>query len=132
MSATKTLIVDDNADLRQRVREVLALEPGIAVVGEATDGREALRQARQLEPDLILMDVRMPGMNGLDATRQLRSEMPQIQVIILTTYDLEEYRKAVALSGAVGYVVKRSMVNALLPMIKEVCWGQEQRYSIPV
>jgi len=121
MSAIKTLIVDDNAVFRRRVSELLTSEPDIAIVGEAADGREALRKARQLEPDLVLTDVRMPGMNGIDATRQLRCEMPEIQVIILTTYDLEEYRKAAAASGASGYVVKRSLVNALLPAIREVC-----------
>jgi DNA-binding NarL/FixJ family response regulator len=131
MSAIKTLIVDDNADFRRRVREILALELDIAVVGEAADGREAVRKARRLEPDLILMDVRMPRMNGINATHQLKREMPEIQVVILTTYDLEEYRKAAAASGASGYVVKRSLVNVLLPAIREVCWGQEQRYAVP-
>ena len=120
MSAVKTLIVDDNASFRRRVSELLTSEPDIAVVGEAADGREALRKARQLEPDIVLMDVRMPGMNGIDATRQLRREVPEIQVIILTTYDLEEYRKAVAASGASGYVVKKSMLETLLPTIQEI------------
>jgi DNA-binding NarL/FixJ family response regulator len=130
MSAVRTLIVDDNAGFRRRVKEFLAFEPDILVIGEAAGGREALRRARQLDPDLVLMDVRMPGMNGIDATRQLRREMPEIRVIILTTYDLEEYRKAAAASGASGYVVKRSLVNALLPAIREVCWGREQRDAV--
>ena len=132
MSAIKTLIVDDNASFRRRVSELLTSEPDIAVVGEAADGREALRKARQLEPDLVLMDVRMPGMNGIDATRQLRREVPEIQVIILTTYDLKEYREAAVASGASGYVVKSFLVNALLPAIREVCWGREQRDAVRV
>jgi DNA-binding NarL/FixJ family response regulator len=71
-------------------------------------------------------------MNGTDATHQLKREMPEIQVIILTVCDLEEYRKATAASGASGYVVKRSLVNALLPAIREVCWRREQCYAVPV
>jgi DNA-binding NarL/FixJ family response regulator len=129
-SKIKTLIVDDNADFRRRVREILALEPDIAVVGEADDGREAIRKARQLKPNLVLMDVRMPGMNGIDATHQLKREMPEIQVIILTMYDLEEYQRAAATSGADGYVVKSSLVNALLSSIREVCWEREQRCAV--
>lgn len=132
MSTIKTLIVDDNVGFRQRVRDILALEPDITVVGEAADGRAALHKARQLKPDLVLMDVRMPGMNGIYATHRLKREMPMIQVIMLTVYDLEEYRKATVASGADGYVVKRSLVNALLPAIREVCWGREQRYAVRV
>jgi DNA-binding NarL/FixJ family response regulator len=132
MSAIRTLIVDDNARFRRRVREMLALEPDITVVGEAADGREAVRKARRIEPDLVLMDVRMPGVNGIDATHQLKREMPEIQVIILTMYDLEEYRKAAADSGAGGYVVKRSLVTELLPAIRKACWERENHYAIPV
>ena len=127
MSAIKTLIVDDNAGFRRRVSELLTSEPDIAVVGEAADGREALRKARQLKPDLVLIDVRMPEMNGIDATRQLRREVPEIQVIILTTYDLEEYRKAVAASGASGYVVKKTVLETLLPTIQEICTAEEKQ-----
>jgi DNA-binding NarL/FixJ family response regulator len=78
------------------------------------------------------MDVHMRGMNGIDATHQLKCEMPAIQVIILTMYDLEEYRRAAAASGADGYVVKSSLVNALPPAIREVCWGREQHYALLV
>jgi DNA-binding NarL/FixJ family response regulator len=126
MSAIRTLIVDDNADFRRRVREVLSLEPDISVVGEAANGREGIHKARRLKPNLVLMDVRMPGINGIDATVQLKREVPETQVIILTRYDLEEYRKAVAASGASGYVVKKSVLETLLPTIQEICAEEEK------
>jgi DNA-binding NarL/FixJ family response regulator len=132
MSAIETLIVDDNAAFRWRVKEILALEPNIKIVAEAADGREAIRKARQFKPNLVLMDVRMPVMNGIDATRQLKREMPEIQVIILTMDDLQEYRKAAAASGAGGYVVKRSLVTALPPAIRAACLGQGKCRVIPL
>ena len=120
MRTTRTLVVDDNASFRQRVTELLAGEPDIEVIGEAAGGREAIRKARESRPDLVIMDLRMPGMNGLDATRELERGMPETCVIVLSQYDLEEYRKAAAASGASGYVVKRALLNALLPAIREV------------
>jgi len=114
----RTLIVDDNAGFRRRVKEFLASEPDIEVIGEAADGREAILKARELQPDLVLMDVRMPGINGLEATRQLKDEMPKLEVIILTIYDLQEYREAALASGASGYVVKKSLIEELLPAIR--------------
>ena len=114
----RTLIVDDHAALRRRVRDLLTSEPDIEVICEAADGMEALHQARQLKPDLILMDIHMPGINGLDATRTLRSEMPESRVIVLTMNDTQQYREAAAACGASGYVVKRSLAKALLPTIR--------------
>jgi two-component system response regulator NreC len=114
----RALIVDDYAVLRRRVRDLLTSEPDIEVVCEAADGMEALRQARQLKPDLILMDIRMSGINGLDATLTLRSEMPEIRVIVVTMYDMQEYREAAAACGASGYVVKRRLAETLLPTIR--------------
>jgi DNA-binding NarL/FixJ family response regulator len=127
MSAIKTLIVDDNVGFRRRVSEILVSESDIEVIGEATDGREALRKVRQLKPNLVLMDVRMPGLNGIDATAQLKREVPETKVIILTRYDLEEYRKAVAASGASGYVVKETVLETLLPTIHEICTAEEKQ-----
>ena len=92
-------------------------DPEINVVGEANDGVEAISKARDLEPDLVLMDVRMAGMNGLSATQQLKDEYPQMAIIILSTYDLQEYREAARARGASGYVVKMHMAEELLPTI---------------
>ena len=114
-----TLIVDDDAGFRQRVKQLLASEPDIEIIGEAADGREAILRAGELKPDLILMEVRMPGMNGVDATRQLKAEMPQLKVIMLTIFDLQEYREAAKASGASGYVIKKSLIQDLVPAIRD-------------
>jgi DNA-binding NarL/FixJ family response regulator len=117
---TRTLIVDDDASFRRRVEEILACEPDIEVVGEAADGQEAILKARELRPDLVLMDVRMPVMNGVHATRQLKGEMPGLKVIILSVFDLQEYREAAMASGASGYVIKKFLLGELLPAIRGV------------
>lgn len=121
MQRTRTLIVDDDGSFRQRIKELLATEPDIEVVGEAADGQEAIFEARELKPDLVLMDVRMPGLNGVNATRQLKDEMPELKVIILTIFDLQEYREAAIASGASGYVIKKSLLEELVPAIRDVC-----------
>jgi DNA-binding NarL/FixJ family response regulator len=123
MPITTTLIVDDDASFRRRVKELLASEPDIEIAGEAADGQEAILKARELKPDLVLMDVRMPGTNGISATRQLKDEMPELKVIILTIFDLEEYREAAMASGASGYVVKKCLIEELVPAIRQVVSG---------
>jgi DNA-binding NarL/FixJ family response regulator len=125
MQTTRTLIVDDDASFRRRVKEFLASEPDIEVVGEAADGQEGIFKARELQPDVVLMDVRMPGTNGISATRQLKDEMPELKVIVLTIYDLEEYREAAKASGASGYVIKKSLIEELVPAIRSV-WNSNQ------
>ena len=119
MCRIRIMIVDDNATFREQLKEFLASEPDIEVVGEAADGQEAIRKARELQPDVVLMDVRMPGINGIHATRQLKEEMSEVKVIILSLYDIDEYRKAALDSGASGYVVKKSIVQELLPAIRD-------------
>lgn len=120
MNSIRVLVVDDNAAFRQRVAEFLAAEPDLEVVGEAADGGEALLKARELAPDLVLMDVRMPGTNGISATRQIREQVPAVKVIVLSCFDVQEYREAAMASGASGYVFKRSLIENLLPAIKGV------------
>ena len=120
MRAIRTLVVDDHADFRRRLKEFLASEPEIEVVGEAGDAQEAILKARELQPDLVLMDVRMPGINGISATRQLKDEMPELKVLMLSLYDIDEYRKAALDSGASGYVVKIKLVQELIPAIRAV------------
>ena len=123
MQSTRTLIVDDDVRFRGYVKDLLASEPDIEVVGEASDGREAILKARALKPDLVLMDIRMPGMNGVNATRQLKDEMPEVNVIVVTAFDLQEYREAAIVSGASGYVVKKALVRELVPAIRGVQAG---------
>jgi DNA-binding NarL/FixJ family response regulator len=124
--SVKTLIVDGSADFRRRVRECLVSEADIEIVGEAADGQEAIYKARQLRPDLVLMDVRIPGLNGVDTLRCLKKELPATPIIILTMFELPVYKETVEANGASGYVIKRSMIETLLPTIREVCSGKEK------
>jgi len=116
----KILIVDDNPSFRKRVNDFLVSQEGYRVIGQASNGEEAISQALELNPDLVLMDVRMGGMNGLSATQRLKDEMPEIAIIILSKYDLHEYREAARIRGANGYVVKMNLVEDLLPTIQRV------------
>jgi len=117
MQKIQTLIVDDDSNFRKLVRTYLSANSNIDVIGEACDGMEAIEKANELQPDLILLDIRMPKMNGIEVTQQIKKSMPWIKIIILTFYDLEEYRKAVKTSGASGYVLKKLIVKDLLPTI---------------
>ena len=116
----KILIVDDNPGFRKRVKDFLSSQEGYGIIGEASNGEEAISLARDLNPDLVLMDVRMGGMNGLSATQRLRDQLPEIAVIVLSKYDLHEYREAARIRGANGDVVKMNMVDDLLPTIQQV------------
>ncbi len=120
----RTLIVDDNPGFLKRVRDFLVTCEGIEVVGEASDGEESISKALDLNPDLVLMDVRMGGMNGLNATQRMKDELPEVAIIILSKYDLHEYREAARIRGASGYVVKMHMVEELLPTIRRVMVDQ--------
>lgn len=121
----KTLIVDDDARFTRYISNFLATESEIEIVGKAADGEEAILKTRSLKPDLILMDIRMPGMNGLEATKLLKKEMPGLKVIILTVYDMDEYRQAAKAAGAVGYIVKKTINGDLIPVIKEIFQSKE-------
>ncbi len=114
----RTLIVDDDVRFRKFVKRILSDETDIEVVGEAKDGQQAILKARELKPDLVLMDLRMPQINGIDATRQLEKEMPEIRVIILTIFDIKEYREAATAIGAVDYILKKSINEELIPAIR--------------
>ena len=114
MQIIKVLLVDDNLKFLQFAKNILSGEKDIEVIGEATDGEEAISKAKELMPDIVLMDIRMPGMNGLGATSVLRRIMPEVKIVILTIYDIDEYRKAAETSGASGYILKKSIRNELI------------------
>ncbi len=118
METIRILVVDDNAGFRRRLKEFLASEPDIEVIGEAGNAQEAILKARELQPDLVLMDVSMPGTNGIDATRQLKDEMPEVKVIMVSLFDSRQYREAALASGASGYVTKKSLIEELMPAIR--------------
>jgi DNA-binding NarL/FixJ family response regulator len=102
----RVLVVDDQRLIRDGVASLLAIQPGIMVVGTAADGRLAVDAARTLAPDVILMDVRMPNMDGVEAVAILRHQAPGCRVIMLTTFDDEEYVIEALRAGATGYLLK--------------------------
>ena len=121
MSVT-VVIADDQALLRAGFRKLLDAEPDFTVVGEAADGVEAVTAVRKLRPQVVLMDIRMPNLNGLEATRLITRET-DTQVLILTTYDLDEYVFDALRAGASGFLLKDSPPDALLAGIVTVARG---------
>ena len=120
----RLLIVDDQALVRMGFRMLLDAEPGITVVGEAASGAEALELAAALLPDVVLMDVRMPGLDGIATTRQLLEISPRSRVIILTTFDLDEYAFGGLRAGASGFLVKDTRPAELLAAVRAVAGGE--------
>jgi DNA-binding NarL/FixJ family response regulator len=122
----RLLLVDDHAVVRQGLRMFLSLDPDFEIVGEATDGNAALKLARELQPDVELMDLLMPGMDGIEATGILRREMPDVEVIALTSV-LEDSSVVGAIrAGAIGYLLKDTEANELIRSIKAAAEGQVQ------
>ena len=118
------VLADDQALMRMGFRMVLEAEDDINVVGEASDGTAALAQAKALHPDVILMDVRMPGMNGIEATELIARECPGTRVLILTTFDLDEYAFAGLRAGASGFLLKDTRPTELAEAIRTVASGE--------
>ncbi|MFE6235057.1 response regulator [Cellulosimicrobium sp. NPDC057862] len=120
---TTVLLVDDQALLRMGFRLVIESEPDLEVVGEASDGRVALDQVAALAPDVVVMDVRMPGMDGIEATRRVVAEHPGTRVLVLTTFDVDEYAFAALRSGASGFLLKNARPHDLVDAIRTVAAG---------
>jgi len=110
----RTLIVEDNATFRKTFREVLCKKFPSMVVEEAMDGVDATEKVETFLPDLVFMDVRLPGESGLELTKKIKVSHPEINIIILTNYNLPEYRKAAFDSGADDFVVKESLNSAAI------------------
>jgi DNA-binding NarL/FixJ family response regulator len=122
-TVTTVLLVDDQSLLRMGFRLVLEAEPDLDVVGEAGDGRTAVDQVGALRPDVVLMDVRMPGMNGIEATERIVAAFPGTRVLILTTFDLDEYAFAGLRAGASGFLLKDAKPAELVAAIRSVASG---------
>jgi DNA-binding NarL/FixJ family response regulator len=120
----RVLIADDQALLRGGFRMILESQKDIEVVGEAADGREALEQARALEPDVVLMDIRMPELDGLEATRQLVGVDGAPRVLILTTFDLDEYVYEAMKAGASGFLLKEVRPEQLADAVRVIAAGE--------
>jgi len=118
----KVLLADDQPLLRTGFRMILEAEPDIEVVGEAGDGESAIRLARRLQPDVVLMDIRMPVMDGVQATRELARSDP-LRVLILTTFNLDEYVVEALRAGASGFLLKDVPATELVSAIRLVAAG---------
>ena len=121
---TTVLIVDDQPLQRFGFRMLLESTAGFEVVGEAAHGAEAVRQVAGLRPDVVLMDVRMPGMDGIEATRRIVANGGRSRVLVLTTFDLDEYAHAALRAGASGFLLKDALPEELLAGIRAVASGE--------
>ncbi len=120
----RVLICDDQVVVREGLRAILSTAPGIQVVGEASDGAEALELVPQTQPAVVLMDLKMPGMNGVQATRAIRDRCPGVRVLVLTTYDADEWVFDAIRSGASGYLLKDTPREGLIAAIKGTAAGK--------
>jgi NarL family two-component system response regulator LiaR len=117
----RVLLVDDHLLMRCRTRQQLEEIPFIQVIAEATDGFEAVALARTLSPELIFMDISMPGLDGIEATRRIIAELPQIRVIMLSSYEGKTFQENAQEAGAHAYVVKGESTELIAKAIEWVC-----------
>jgi DNA-binding NarL/FixJ family response regulator len=120
----KLLICDDQYVVREGLKAIFETDPSLLVVGTAADGAEALDLIPQLQPDLVLMDLKMPIMNGVQATRHIRQKYPDIKILVLTTYDADEWVFDAIRSGAAGYLLKDTRREALIAAIQDTMKGK--------
>ncbi|MEV6305827.1 response regulator transcription factor [Actinoplanes sp. NPDC051861] len=125
----RVLVADDQALIREGIASLLSIEPGIEVVGTAADGREAVALAVQTRPDVVLMDVRMPVLDGLRAAELLREKLPACRVLMLTTFDDEEYVVRALRAGTGGYLLKDLPPRELARAVRLVNEGVDQHDS---
>lgn len=124
MNPIRILVVDDHALVRTGFRMILEAEPGIEVAGEASDGLEAVAAVARLRPDVVLMDVRMPNLDGIAATRRILESGSEARVLVLTTFDLDEYVYEALRAGASGFLLKDVPPERLVAGIRAVAAGE--------
>jgi len=123
MSPISVLLVDDHNIVRQGLKALLMAEQDINVVAEAQSGREAVQLATQLRPEIVIMDLAMPLLNGWEATRQILKAVPNVRIIILSTYDTDEHIQQAIGAGAAAYLIKQTAAADLVKAIREVKKG---------
>jgi len=121
--SVRIAIADDEALVRGGFRAILDAEPGFEVVAEAADGRQALAAADRFDPHVVVMDIRMPELDGLAATRQLKATHPDVRVLIVTTFDLDEYVYDALQAGAAGFLLKDARPTELIAAVHAVAAG---------
>jgi DNA-binding NarL/FixJ family response regulator len=119
----RVLLVDDDDLMRAGLRSVLSSDDGIEVVGEAGDGRAALDEIRKLRPNLVLMDIRMPDLDGISATREVLATEPELKIVVLTTFEEDDYIFEALSAGASGFLLKRTKPEELIAAIHTVADG---------
>ena len=124
LSPIRVVVADDHQVVRAGFAELLDTQPDFRVVGTAADGADAVRTCRELNPDVVLMDVRMPGMDGIEATRQLTAAGDGPRVLILTTFDLDEYVYDALRAGASGFLLKDATAERLFDAVRVIAAGQ--------
>ncbi len=124
MNPIRILLVEDQLLMRQGLKTILDLEAGLSVVGEAGDGATGIRLALELRPDIILMDVQLPGQSGVEATAAICAAWPQAKVIILTTFDRDDYIFQGIRAGAQGYLLKDTPADELISTLRRVHAGE--------
>ncbi|WP_082561528.1 response regulator [Microbacterium sp. Root61] len=123
MTDIRVLLVDDQPLIRMGFRMVLDAAPGLSVVGEAGDGGAAIAEVASLRPDVVLMDIRMPGVDGIEATRRLVAAQSPSRILVLTTFDADEYAFAALRAGASGFMLKDALPAELIAAIRAVHEG---------
>ncbi len=126
MTNIRVLLADDQDIIRTGLTIILNHQPDIEVVGQAADGVEAVELAKKLQPDVILMDIKMPRLNGIQATRQIMATLPKTQIIILTTYDTDDWVFDGIRAGAVGYLLKDASGDNLAEAVRGALRGESQ------
>lgn len=121
---TRVLIADDDDLMRAGLVELLSGEPEVEIVGQARTGREAIERARRLDPDVVLMDVRMPDLDGIEATQRLTDAAPRAKVLILTTFEQDDYIFGALRAGASGFLLKRTRPEELIAAVHTVGAGE--------
>ena len=124
MSRLRVMVVDDDDLMRAGLRAVLLSDESIEVVAEAADGREAIKQARRTEPDVVLMDIRMPDVDGIAATREIAASVPKARILILTTFEDDDYVFGSLSAGASGFLLKRTQPEQLIAAIHTIAAGE--------
>ncbi|MEU1014818.1 response regulator transcription factor [Streptomyces sp. NPDC005900] len=119
----RVLIADDQIMVRQGFTVLLNAEPDIEVIGQAVDGRDAVAQVGELTPDVVLMDIRMPELSGIEATRRITAALPEVRVLVLTTFDLDEYVYEALRAGASGFLLKDASADQLAEAVRVVAAG---------
>lgn len=124
MKKIRVLLADDHDLFREGLAGIIASQPDMEVVGEASDGLEAIVKAKEIEPDLILMDIQMPGTDGLEATRKIVKELPETTIVVLTVRDEEEKLFEAIKNGAQGYLLKNIRSREMLEMLRGAMEGE--------